>query len=315
MLLQGKGLEAIRLTIAGGIVAGIAAIAISPIFLMLVEKGKEIITASIPLVLGAILILMPLDEKGKKALWALAIIALSGTLGFIALCTPLQPREPLFCLAAGFFGASTLLDSIMKKPAITEQEKSAFNIGKRTLAKNTALALGGACLVSLFPGIGASQAAFIARKAVGKISQKGYLVLLGGVNTATMILSFFVLFAWNKARTGSAAAISQIGPFGPEELLAVAAASILGIGFGAIAADIIAGKATGLAAKIDYKKANIAVLAFVTMLVPVFSGWIGLAFYATAAATGLRTINTGIRRSNLMAFLMVPTALRYAGFI
>jgi putative membrane protein len=312
MLLQGKGIEAIRLTVAGGIFAGIAAIIASPIFLMVVEKGRETITASIPFALGAILAAMVLEERGKKALLALAVVALSGALGFIALGGSLPLHEPLFCLAAGFFGASALADSIMKKAAVGMQEDHGFAVEKGVLAKNTALALAGACLVSLFPGIGASQAAFIARKAIGKISAKSYLVLLGGVNTATMILSFFVLFSWGKARTGSAAAIAQLGPFGLGELLTVVAACLFGIGFGAMATNAIAGSAMRLVRKIDYRKANIAVLALVTALVFAFSGWLGLAFYAVAAAIGLVSINAGIKRSNAMAFLMVPAILRYA---
>ena len=311
MLLQGKGLEAVRLTIAGGIFAGIAAIIASPVFLLLVEKGKILITASIPFVLGAILASMVLDEQGKKAMWALAVVALSGTLGFIALEGNLPLREPLFCLATGFFGASALADSVMRKARVKKQENSGFAVEKTVVAKNTGLAIAGACIVSLFPGVGSSQAAFIARKAVGKISAKDYLVLLGGVNTATMILSFFVLFSLGKARTGSAAAIAQLGAFGFPELLAVAGACLLGMGFGAIATDLIAGKTMRLVQVIDYRKMNAAVLAFVTLLVFCFSGWLGLLFYGIAAAIGLVSVNTGIKRSNAMAFLMLPAILRY----
>jgi len=130
-----------------------------------------------------------------------------------------------------------------------------------------------------------------------------------------MILSFFVLFAWGKTRTGSAAAISQLADFGFWELLLVAAACLLGIGFGAIATDLVSKQAIRVMQAFDYKKLNICVLAFVTGLVFLFSGLLGLAFFAAASSIGIFSINKGIKRSNTMAFLMVPTMLYYLGFV
>ena len=129
-----------------------------------------------------------------------------------------------------------------------------------------------------------------------------------------MIFSFFVLFALGKARTGSAVAISQATAFGATELWLVASACLLALGFGAIATGLVASKALKLMQLIDYRKANLAVLCFVTALVFFFSGLLGVAFYSVAALTGLAAANLGIKRSNSMAFLMVPTILRYLPF-
>ncbi len=314
MLLQGKGLTAVKLTVAGGLFTGIAALAISPFFVAIANNGYEIISTAIPFVLIAILASMILAEKSRKIIWTATIVTASGLLGLIALNSALPLKEPLFCLATGFFGASTLIDSIIKKPAIAEQVSEKISIKKSRVFKGSLLALAGGSLVSILPGIGASQAAFIARKAIGKIKQEEYLILLGGVNTATMIFSFFVLFALGKARTGSAVAISQVSSFGATELGLVASACLLALGFGAIATNLVASKALKLMQLINYRKANLAILCFVTALVFFFSGLLGIAFYSVAALTGLAAANLGIKRSNSMAFLMVPTIIRYLPF-
>ena len=164
------------------------------------------------------------------------------------------------------------------------------------------------------PAIGSNQAAFIIRKFVGKIKTADYLLLLGGVNTATMILSFFVLFAWGKTRTGSAAAMKQIMPVGSEELLYVVAASLIALGIAAIATDLIAKKALKKIHLINYKKINSIVLVFLTAMVAIFGGATGIIFYITATAIGLLILSTDTRRTNSMAFLMIPTILFYLGF-
>jgi putative membrane protein len=312
LLLQGKGFVAVRLTIIGGLFTGLASIAVAPIFVLFIEKNTAFLTAIVPFVLTIILAAMVFGERGKqKKLLSLAAIVLSGFLGILALKSNLPLQQPLFCLATGFFGASTLLDSIMKKTRLAKQLKKGIFVEKGRVAKNALLALFGGCLVSLMPGIGASQAAFIVRKTVGRIKTTDYLILLGGVNTATMILSFFVLFAWGKTRTGAAVAISQLADFGLRELLLVAAACLVGIGFASIATDLLARPAVRILQALDYRKINIAVLGLITVLVFAFSSFLGLAFYAIAASVGIFSLNNGIKRSNSMAFLMIPTIMHY----
>jgi putative membrane protein len=315
LLLQGKGFIAIRMTIVGGLAAGLAAIAIAPIFILFTEKSKQFLTTIIPFVLIAVLAIMIWGEKGKqKKAWACAIIALSGVLGLIALRSSFSLQNSLFCLSTGFFGSSTLIYSIRQKQCMVEQHIGEFFIEKSRLLRSSVLALVGAAIVSLMPAIGSNQAAFIIRKFVGKIKTADYLLLLGGVNTATMILSFFVLFAWGKTRTGSAAAMKQIMPFGSEELLYVIAASLIALGIAAIATDLIAKKALKKIHLIDYKKINSIVLVFLTAMVAIFSGFTGIIFYITATAIGLLILSTDTRRTNSMAFLMIPTILFYLGF-
>ncbi len=312
LLLQGKGLLATRLTIIGGLSAGLMALAVAPLFVLFLEKGSEFLAGAIPFLLAAVLALMAFAEKGKRT-WTLTVIALSALLGLAALHGNLPIAQPLFCLATGFFGASTLLYSIGKKQRLCRQKIGSFFIEKERAMKNAFLALLGGALVSLTPGIGSSQAAFLIRKIIGKIGTADYLILLGGVNTANMLLAFFVLFAWGKTRTGSAAAIKQLVAVEAEQLLFIAAACLFALGFAVIAADLIARAVLSRIHLIPYRKINFATLVFITLLVGFFSGLPGLAVYAVAASIGLVALNAKVRRSNCMAFLMVPTILFYLG--
>jgi len=312
LLLQGKGFPAVQLTIVGGLFAGIAAIVIGPLFIVFIQKSTEFLPAIIPFALTGILLLMLLDEKKKRA-WGAMVIVLSSLLGLLALRSGLPLQNPLFCLATGFFGASTLLYSIGKKQSLPEQKTGGFSIEKGRLGKGSFLALLGGTIVSLLPGIGASQAAFIIRKLVGKIKTADYLILLGGVNTANMLLSFFVLFAWGKTRTGSASAIKQLVLIGEEQLLFIVAACLIALGFAAIATDLIARIVLKRIHLVEYKKINSIVLVFIGATVLFFSGFIGILFFATSASIGLVALSTNTRRTNSMAFLMVPTILFYLG--
>jgi len=114
LLLQGRGFAAVKLTVVGGLFAGLASIAAGPVFVLFVEKSIGFLPVVIPFVLLAILAAMVLGEKGvEKMALALLFVSLSGFLGVLALNSRLPLQQPLFCLATGFFGASMLVDSIM----------------------------------------------------------------------------------------------------------------------------------------------------------------------------------------------------------
>jgi len=114
LLLKGEGLTAVRLTVAGGLFAGLASLAAGPFLVLLAEKSQGFLSSLIPFALFAILAAMAFDERGWKKVLALTVILLSGLLGLLALKSNLPLQQPLFCLATGFFGASTLVDSIAR---------------------------------------------------------------------------------------------------------------------------------------------------------------------------------------------------------
>ena len=314
LLLKGLGYKAIKLTSLGCFFGTLFALALAPLFLAFIAKFIPLITIAIPYLLGFVLILMVYSEKniGKK-LWALAVIALSGIMGLYVLRN-FPMGNALFPLITGFFGISNLLFSLKKNSAIPKQRIESSNYSRKMVLHGSFLSAIAGGLVALLPSIGPNEAAFILRKLLGKISTSKYLVMLGGISTSNMIFSFFVLFALGKTRTGSAVAIAQIVSLQAEQMAIIALVCVFAAGIAFLATDILAKALVNGMQNLNYEALNGIVLAVLLALVFLLSGPFGLFVCAIATSIGLIPIATGTKRTNAMAFLMIPTMLFYLGF-
>ncbi len=311
-LLRGKGFRALSLTVTGGLVGGILALALSPFFLLFISRIEFLLPAIIPLVLAAVLASMLFSEKGRRGSAAL-VLALSGLLGTIVLRAGTIPN-PLVPLIIGFFAVATLLHSLRKKPLLREQEVERESVGAGDALQGSFLSVMAGSTVSLMPSIGPAQAAFLVKKVMGKMRTEQYLVLLGGINTVNLIFSFFVLFALGKTRTGVAAAIREIVVLKEAHLALISGAVLIAMCFSVFAALFLGRALLKRIASIPYRALNLSVLGFLFPLVLFLSGFLGVIATAASAAIGYYCIASGIRRTNCMAFLMVPTVIIYLGF-
>ncbi len=313
MLLKGLGYRAIKLTSLGCFFGTIFALVLAPIFLVFIAKFIQLITITIPYILGGVLLLMVFSEKcaGKK-IWAFAVIALSGIVGLLMLRN-FSMGNALFPLITGFFGTSNLLYSIRKNPVLPKQRIEFSNYSRRMVLHGSFISAIAGGIVALLPSIGPNEAAFIMRKFLGRISTSKYLVMLGGISTSNMILSFFVFFALGKTRTGSAAAIAQIMSLQAEHIIIIALVSLFVAGIALFITDVLARIAVEKMQGINYKALNAIVLAVLFALVFALSGIFGLFICVLATAIGIIPIATGTKRTNAMAFLMIPTMLFYLG--
>ena len=311
MLLEGKGFEAVSLTVAGGLFGGMIAIALSPVFSEFALQAFGFLPAIIPFALIAIMLSMAFEEKGNKRKNAAITLLLSGIVGVIALQGSLQFNEPLLAMVSGFFGESGLLYSLKEKTVVPKQDSLEGSLAKEDVRKGSLLGIACGAMVATMPAISTAQAAFIAKKIRGKSGPKEFLVLLGCANTAAMILSFSTLFAVGKARTGAAAAVGEMVGESAGVPLRLLAASAIALGAGAILTLALAKPFLAWLAKADYKKTNALVLAFVAILVFALSGWKGLVVFAASAAVGVFAIASKTKRSAMMACLMMPTVLIY----
>src|SRR3990172_10687229 len=86
MLLEGRGYEALQLTVIGGIGASLVGLALLPLFGFAILHGYEKLGIIIPLLILAFSIFFILLEKElKKIIWAVIVFLLSGVLGILAL--------------------------------------------------------------------------------------------------------------------------------------------------------------------------------------------------------------------------------------
>lgn len=314
-LLKGKGYEAVIYTLYGSLIAIPIILIFTPIFIFLLPGIFYYLRFVMFLVLTITSIYLILNDKNRTL--AFLVFMLSGFLGISSL--NLNLNNSLLPLLSGLFGGSSLVTSIIKKQKLKKQEilrLKSIKLGKAEIKNVSLTTLFASPICSFLPALGSSQAAIISSSLLEKIKQKEFLMLLGSINTIVMGLSFVTLYAIGKSRTGSAVAIGQIlSSFTLNSLLIILFAIILS----AILASIITVFMAKIFAKnitrINYSKLSIFILIFLSLVVILFSGWLGLLIFIVATATGLIAILLGVRRTHLMGALMLPTILLYLPFI
>lgn len=304
LLRKGHGYEAVILTCYGSIAAIFLLILISFPSVLLLQKFYDLISKFVPYFLIGIIFLLVCLEK--KKLSALFVLTLTGMLGLIVLNLPTE--EPLLPLLTGLFGSSMLVISIKNKIQIPEQktQKPKIKIFKPLLG-----AIVAAPFCSLLPGLGSGQAAIIGNT-ISKTDRKGFLVLLGATNTLVMGFSFISLYAVSKTRTGAAVAIQEIiGTISPKILIFIFIIMILS---GIISFFLTKGLAKIFSQKIpkiNYTLVSWIALISLSVLITIISGFLGLLIFLVSTFTGLYCISLGVKRTNMMGCLLIPTIIYY----
>jgi len=308
LLLQGRGYEAVKLTVLGSYIGLILIIILAPIFVLFLPSLYSKIEIAIPyLLIAASLFLI---AKEKKKFWALLLFVMSGVLGMLSL-NFFVINQPLFPLLTGLFGASTLIISISQKTKIPRQKIICRKIEKKE-AKNAVISgtIAGP-LCSFLPGLGASQAAVLG-SSFTKLSEKGFLILLGIIGTLVAGLNFIALYAIDKPRSGAAVIVGKLVSDLSLNSLLVFLASMLVAGSIAVLLAIFFAKLFARnIEKINYSKICMIVLAFLIFLSFLISGWLSLIILAIATCLGLLANLLGIKRIHLMGCLILPVVLYF----
>lgn len=308
LLKDKRGYEAVELSNYGSLAAIILTIIIIFPSIYLIKTFYPLIQNYIPYFLIFISLILILTEKNK--LNALKIFILTGTLGTILFF--LDVKEPLLPLLTGLFGASNILLSIKNK---TEIPKQIITKPKVNLKKPILGGLLASPLCSFLPAMGSGQAAVIGNLFT-KNSKEQFLVLIGITNTLVMAFSFVTLYLIGKTRTGAAASIKEIiGNLETKHLILIISVVII-TGIIAFFLTQILGKYFSQKInKINYKKLSIITLIILTTITLLISGVTGIIVLIISTATGIYSINTKSRRTNMMGCLIIPTILLLFGVI
>ena len=309
-LLQGRGHEAILLTVIGGLFALILGLIITAPLLLVIKAIFPFLQKTIIYILIASVLFLIIREK-KSRILALIVFLLSGILGMITLNLPSLP-QPLFPLFSGMFGISTLLLSLNAKTKIPKQILTSPSITKKDLIKTTPISVFSGGLVSTLPALGSSQAAIIGSAFLKNTEMKNFLMMIGGINTVNFVLSFISLYTIDKARNGAVVAISQImGAITLSHFLLFLSAAMVGAGFAAIATVYLSKVFSRVIVRVNYKALIISIISFVTLLVIIISGFYGFIIVVTGTAIGMIPSLKGIGKNHLMGSLMLPIILFY----
>ncbi|MCD6237558.1 MAG: tripartite tricarboxylate transporter permease [Thermoplasmata archaeon] len=333
LLLEGKGYEAIALSALGSFGAIMFSAALMPPFKFVVGKPLDlysILNNNMFWILLAIVILMIATERGsghtgiRAPLYALSVIILSGIFGIIVLDMPVDspislPSTVLFPALAGLFGMSTQIHSLLSEPIIREQnieEPKIFNKKSTTLSIATGTFAG--ALVSVIPGITSAIGTIIAMTTRGKTDERQTIITLSAVNTACAVLVIVALFVVLKARSGVAIVISnlmhiekwsKISP--PIQLIYLLIPIVVAGSLSYPLTCLIGKKIAKHINRISYKAIIKITIVALSLLVFIFTGFIGLIVLSVATSIGLIPIFLGVRRSNCMGVLIVPLMLHF----
>ncbi len=315
MLNKGKGYEAVIMTLYGGVIGIAVILLLLPLFIFIFPEIYPYLKVVMFFILVFTSIYLFIREKNSRIL-GLIVFFLAGFLGLATI--NLSLKESLLPLLTGLFGSSSLITSIMKKQKIPRQKItkiSRIKIKKKEIINSFLAAVLSAPLCSFLPALGSGQAAIIGSDIVEEVKGRQFLVLLGGINVAIAGLSFITLYSLHESRTGTAVAIENLlSNFSFQYLLIILAVIIVSSVISFFLTISISKFFTKRIFTINYTKISLIVLAFLCLVVLIFSGFIGFFIFITATFTGLIAILAGVRRTHLMGCLMLPAILLYLPF-
>ncbi len=329
MLMEGRGFEAIRLTVIGGL----GAIILGSIFLifgvwlfpLLYSYTRQIL----PFLLSAVLLHMVYTERSlERRVFSILVILYSGFLGMIILGgNILSLKYALFPTLTGLFGMSTILMSLRTRAKIPPQDLGCSRGGgihKRGIVAGTFAGM----LAGLLPSIGSSQSALIAQsilnKDAGGVSvdgdggtkdsgnEKEFLVALGGVNTSDAVYALFALYLIGNPRSGASIAVQHIlSGFTFNDFLFMVSIVLITVFFAVFATLFLARIFVRRVQEIDYQKFSKRIIIFLVVLIFMITGLKGILIAVVATSIGIIAHLTGIKKSHLMSVLIVPTIMYF----
>jgi putative membrane protein len=315
LLLEGKGMIAVRASAIGSIIGAMAAVAAAvPLqYLMINGLGEYLRSITSAVLIIAVIAVVLSEKTPRNWVYASLLIAISGIMGCVCLFTPIPfsgilfDGELLFPLLTGLFGIPVLITapSNNKIPVQTDDEKYPVTVSSGMKGVLTG------SIVGWFPGITATAGAAFTRMFVSEDRPERFIALVSSIGTAAAVFALITLSVSGKGRTGTMMVVREIldgsmNGFGNWifmlMLVSVAAASVIGY-----IATIRSGRwMAGFISKVNVKKMNMTIIAVIIVLVLLTTGLWGVAILAISAVIGMMPLSAGIGRVHLSGCLLIP---------
>ncbi len=311
LLKKGQGRKAVLLSSLGALAGVFGIIALCPLLLLILKPVFQATKNFIPLILAGVLGLHFLKSE-KRRILDLTVLALAGTFGIITLDL-MAIKEPLLPMFSGLFGMSSLISALITKSTIpTQKEKAQISIKKTSKAARIfGLGTISSILMSLYPALGPAQAAMISTSTMKKLKPTAYIFLIGTISSTSMLLGILTLYSFDKARNGSIAVIGNIIALTPQHLVTLMAVSAVAASTSFATTNLISRPFAKAVKAINYGLLNKLMIAFITFMVLLISGFPGVLVLFTAAAIGLIPAFGKSSRQMLMGCLIFPVILYY----
>ncbi|HLC52134.1 MAG TPA: tripartite tricarboxylate transporter permease [Candidatus Nanoarchaeia archaeon] len=307
LLNKGEGHNAITYTIIGSLGSLLLGIILFPVFIITMKVIYPILKNFIGYFL--IIIILFMVFRGNRKLRSLAAFMISGCLGLIVLTGLPNLKQPLFPLLSGLFGFSILVVSFLQKSKIPPQIEKPLTISNKNMVKSVSAATGVGFMAAFLPGFGSSQAAIVATSLVGDIGDEGFLTLVGGINTANMLISIAAVYILDKARNGAIVAVKEFVDVGLSEVLLFLGVALVVGGMASVISLKLSKYFSKLIVKVNYQYLVASIILFITALTIYFDGLVGLMILLTATSIGLLAGYWNVGKNHLMGCLILPVIL------
>lgn len=339
MLLEGRGIEAIRLSALGSAGSVTVALLLVVPLSMLFYHIYPTLHQHMGWILLMITLLMIGSESGemvegqgslahfKYKGYAILVFLLSGVLGILAfvregLMGPILPMGTpsiLFPLFSGLFGASMLSISLITRSVIPAQTEEEFDLPSRNIVRGVFTGSIAGSLVAWLPGVSSAVATVVTRLAIKEDdgdSAREFIVAVGGVNTANAIFTLMALYIIHRPRSGAMVAVNEIlNPIAWDVSLMVLFLSVIvGVSIVSYFVTISIGeRISKVLSRLNYQRISATVLICLCIMVILTTGLFGLIVFATATAIGMIPSHFKVRKSHAMGVLLFPLILYFFG--
>ena len=313
MLMEGRGFEAIKLSVVGGLGGILFSLMILPLFALVIPTVYELIRPHIHFILIPAVAWMIFSEKKYGKLFAILVFFASGFLGLIVLD---YSDAALFPLLSGLFGLPTLLIAIWSKTSLPKKfEEREEKMERRELFKSISIGSIGGIIAGLLPGLGSAQSTALTQQMFREKDRDGrkFLISIGAVGSSDLVYSLLALYLIGNPRSGIAVAVSKLIEVGFNELLMLISVIIISTGLGVFLTLKLTRISLKFLRKLNYSQLCLWTLVFIYVLIFIFSGTLGLIIGAIAMFIGLIPNFCNIRRTHSMGCLLLPTILWFAG--
>lgn len=310
MLFNGKGMDALILSVAGTLFGTIVSIALLPLTVLLFSFIYWKIKWAMAYILLILLTMLIMGQEKKFV--SLLVILFTGIFGIAVFRTNIN--EPLLPMLSGLFGVSALALTVKNKNKLPKQNLECQKLSKNELLKPSLISVIFGIFSAFLPGFGPSQIAALASKSIKNITERGYIVLSSALSTTNLIAGIAAFYAIGKSRNGIIVAIQNlIENVSIYETFLIASSSLGAAGIAAIVTILIAKSIALNLPKINYSRLCIIVIIFISIVVLFISGFFGLFVLFTATSIGIVAVSKNIARHNMMGCIILPVLLFFIG--
>jgi putative membrane protein len=145
------------------------------------------------------------------------------------------------------------------------------------------------------------------------MTHQGFLILVGGLNTINMVLSFLALFLLDKARNGAIVTVSKIlDKINLNDLILFFGVALLAGGISVFLTIKITKIFSNLFSKVNYRKLVLSIIIFISLMVFTLSSqFLGILVLIISTFVGIIPSQLGIGRNHLMGCLLLPVILYF----